>query len=238
MFLSKPMLGTQIDWSNPLNDPVLDLLFNEGHGNIVHDLSGWGNHGTLHGFDFPPTRTSGWNPGMDGACLAFDESDDYISVPNSPSLNPIGGITVDIVMKPNAWADWIWLVAKNSNMTADAGYHLARDNDLGALVFCVHGEKAQYVWSPTLGQQYRLTGVFSPNTILQLYVDGVPVGDNTGIPSSIDVCTNDLAIGKTMYYAASPYLNGSIARVRILPRAMSAFEVMQAQIDPYGVYLR
>ena len=38
MHLQKPMLGTQLDWSNPLNDGcVLHLAMNEAHGDHLND---------------------------------------------------------------------------------------------------------------------------------------------------------------------------------------------------------
>jgi len=50
---------TNIDYSN-LSETVLYLPMNEGEGAGVIDMSGKNNHGTLHNFSNPPTKTSGW----------------------------------------------------------------------------------------------------------------------------------------------------------------------------------
>ena len=40
MQLSKPMLGSQLDFSHPLNKGLVGFwLMNEGHGNKIQDLS-------------------------------------------------------------------------------------------------------------------------------------------------------------------------------------------------------
>ena len=46
----KPILGRQLDWSNPLTKGLVGCwLLNEGRGNIVQDMSGNGNTGTFQG---------------------------------------------------------------------------------------------------------------------------------------------------------------------------------------------
>ena len=235
MFLQKPMLGTQLDHSDSLNNPVLDLLFNEGHGKRVNDLSGWGNHGTLHGFDFPSTRTSGWNPGMDGVCLNFDGSDDYINCGNNPILNCPGSIAIDVVMKP-------------SNVTGNKGLVAKRDSNVKTpYTFFISDNKLRYTyygidetWYSTAYSSagittdwQRVTVSFNSATgLVQFYRNGIPFGSEiyASSPKSNDL---PVLIGNDPGYG---FFEGSIARARILPRSMSAFGVMQRQIDPYGVY--
>ena len=236
MFLSKPMLGTQIDWSNPLNDGlVLDLLMNEGHGDRVNDLSGYGNHGTLKNFVFPPTATSGWNPGMDAVALACDGSDDYINCGNNPSLNLAGAITIDVVMKPSSMTGNVGLVCKRDLNVETPYTFFITSNKLRYQYYGIdeawHTTACSYAGLTTDWQ--RVTVSFNPVTgLVQFYRNGVTFGSETY--TSSPKC-NDLPvlIGNEPGY---DFFKGSIARVRILPRCMSAFEVMQTQIDPYGMY--
>ena len=239
MFLSKPMLGTQIDWSNPLNDgAVLDLLMNEGHGDRVNDLSGYGNHGTLHGFDFPPTKTSGWNPGADGIALQFDGVDDYITCGNNPILDLTDAFTI--------LASVIYTGPGTANNTIFVGN--ADDGDVKN-DFYLSSNRLYYDNFPPLdgkvvsntdmstGVLHRI-GVTKNGSNITFYLDGHTDGGGTADVYSGDPTTNYL-IG-ARYYSSSPQkvFHGSIARLRILPRAMSEFEVMQTQTDPYGVYLQ
>ena len=82
----KPLLGTPLDLSNPINRGLVGFwLFNEAGGMKAYDLSGKGNHGALTNFAFPSTSTSGWNPGRAGIGLSFDGVDDYISFASIPT---------------------------------------------------------------------------------------------------------------------------------------------------------
>lgn len=83
----KPFRGTQIDKTHPINrGSKCHLLFNEGDGKKVFDLSGNGNHGTIHNMAFPPTAASGWNAGRRGVSLKFDGSNDYVNCGDSTNL--------------------------------------------------------------------------------------------------------------------------------------------------------
>ena len=238
MFLQKPMLGTQLDWSNPLNDDVvLDLLMNEGHGDRVNDLSGWGNHGTLHGFDFPPTRASGWNPGMDGIALAFDGLDDYIKVPDSGSLHITKAITVDVLMyvsvaqtgkaiiQKGALGTYDWMLYLSGGTTPNIDFYVQDDS---------YGTAISGWVNISFNSLTRATGVFD-NGKLYLYVNGILMSHTDTSLTNVRVTSNDINIGR---WKTDGFVNALIARARILPRAMSPFEVMQTQINPYGVYLR
>ena len=242
MFLQKPMLGTQIDRSDSLNNPVLDhpvldLLMNEGHGDRVNDLSGWGNHGTLYGFDFPPTRTSGWNPGLDGVALTFDGTDDNINCGAAASLDLLGAFTIDILvyLLDNYQ---IPIITKFSGST-DTGYGLATGSDDKMLFLIMNGgwaEKQQVVGSVApLNTWVRYTATADGEYMI-LYKNGVEVGRTAQTYNPISTST-DLKIGGGGIWS-DHYLNGGVSTSRILPRAMSEFEIMQTQIDPYGVYLQ
>ena len=235
MFLQKPMLGTQIDRSDSLNDPVLDLLFNEGHGNIVHDLSGWGNHGTLHGFDFPPTRTSGWGLGVDGVALNFDGVDDYIDCGNGPSLRSalsynFGiGLCVKPFSAPDNMSELVWKYPPGFLLR----FNSKRKVNLYTVDVNTNPENHFSTKKLPLNEwTYLFVNRNYDNERVEFYFNGkkdVFVTDSTG----------DLTNMNTLYITRAynfQYFDGAIARARILPRAMSAFEVMQRQIDPYGVY--
>ena len=237
MFLQKPMLGTQLDRSDSLNNPVLDLLMNEGHGDKVYDLSGYGNHGTLHGFDFPPTRTSGWNPGRDGVALTFDGSDDYISIPYSDSLNITGDLTIDLSFYfKTDWGvgdRWMSLVDKAWGDDPRGSYSLFFRGSTGDLRLSRSSKtivSAKTSWS---AGWYRLIATSNAYATI-LYINGVLDASTVGGSDTGNL--NDVNIGRSINN--THYTIGSIARVRILSRAMSSLEVMQTQIDPYGVYLR
>ena len=242
MFLQKPMLGTQLDHSDSLNNPVLDLLMNEGHGDIVHDLSGHGNHGTLHGFAFPPTRTSGWNPGLDGVALTFDGVDDYIDCGNGKRLNMSTDPFTLLARIVSSSSTTQMIFSKRQSTPVTIGYAVyLRSN--GRVAGLMQNDAAITTSTDdgvvvADGKEHDVIVVFDRGGTDKIirYADGVQTGTQDDIADVGDITSDvNLLIGKKAY-VDSGYLTGSIARLRILPRAMSAFEVMQTQIDPYGVY--
>ena len=66
--------------------------FEEGSGPTVHDRSGRGNHGRIHGATW--VRCGG------GHALQFDGRDDFIDCGNDASLNPRGAVTVSAWIRP------------------------------------------------------------------------------------------------------------------------------------------
>ena len=61
------------------SDAVLILHFDEGSGTIAKDESGHGNDGTIYG--------ATWTTGVSGKALEFDGVDDYVEIPDNPSLD-------------------------------------------------------------------------------------------------------------------------------------------------------
>ena len=99
-WLQKPPLGVQINRAHPLARGLIGCwLFNEGGGDKVYDLSGYCNHGTLNGFAFPATTTSGWNPGRDGIGLTFDGTNDYVDCADGDFPIGTASRTVEIWIK-------------------------------------------------------------------------------------------------------------------------------------------
>jgi hypothetical protein len=83
----KPPLGIRPDWSNPITKGLVGCwLMNEGGGNLVNDLSGNGNRGTI--------TNALWAPGKFGSCLSFDGTGDYVNLGNK-IFTPGGAVTTN-----------------------------------------------------------------------------------------------------------------------------------------------
>lgn len=93
-------------WLSPslayAGDPTLVgwWKLDEGAGTVVHDLSDYGNHGTLQG-------APQWTVGMLDGALEFDGAADSVEIPHSPSLSITEAITVAAwtFMAPDAGGD-------------------------------------------------------------------------------------------------------------------------------------
>jgi hypothetical protein len=66
--------------TQPPPGPVAAWDFNEGSGTITSDVSGNGNTATL-------VNGPSWVPGKHGNAVSLDGVNDYLSAPNSPSLD-------------------------------------------------------------------------------------------------------------------------------------------------------
>src|SRR5215218_11433284 len=73
---------------------VAGWSFNESLGTTINDVSGNGNTATSHG---DPT----WTAGRYGGGLRFDGANDYLTAPNSPTLNISGNaMTLSMWINP------------------------------------------------------------------------------------------------------------------------------------------
>ncbi|MBU1097409.1 MAG: T9SS type A sorting domain-containing protein [Bacteroidetes bacterium] len=69
------------------------LPLDEGRDTVAYDVSGYANHGSIAN---QPT----WVGGKYGNALRFDGIDDYVEIPNSPSLNiDTNGVSISIFVK-------------------------------------------------------------------------------------------------------------------------------------------
>ena len=195
-----------LDAANPKSYP--------GSGTTWTDLSGNGNNGTL-------VNGVGYNSSNLGS-LVFDGSNDYVSVANSNSLNPL----------TNTLICW---VKSNTSTWNDYGFLMSKRD-----VFVMHPN----ISSTTVNYYYRLNNAWVSQQItvsnitvwnmyacswdgtnINAYLNGALInsGVKTGPLNTAD--TGVLQIGKDDTY--SRYLNGNIAQASIYNRALSATEIAQ-----------
>lgn len=230
VWTTKPPLGTQLDWANPLNNGLVGFwVFNEGMGDKVNDLSGNANTGTLTNMAFPSTTTSGWNPGRLGPAIAFDGVNDYIDAGSRNSLNLISEFTLEAWVKKQSQLGYRILVAKGYWVYM-LGYYVNDNfivyvNNADSLSSAV-GSAKNNEWQHIVWTHSAASDKVYINSILNVTGD---LPDPASDPSSA------LTIGGD---PASLYsFDGSIDEVRIWNRALSASEIMELYINPYGMFL-
>jgi len=176
----------------------------EGRGQVVHDISGNGNHGRLGSSRSTDGRDADWVTGLFGvgSALRFD-GNDYISIPDDPSLHQ-QRLTVEVwARRDGSPGLWKYLVAKGGDGCAAASYGLYSSIN-GGIAFYVYDGKRWFrspqgspaVWD---GKWHHLAGTYDGSTV-RLFVDGREVG--TGTPFS----------GKIKY--EQPYGEGAIGAYR------------------------
>jgi len=183
-----------------------------------------------------------------GKALYHDGIDDYVSIPDDPSLDITNEITVEALVKPsfNAYGDrgivgniyWNgeqfvggyglfgWSVEGSDDhywyakVSNQAGNNLSAYKDSNLLLL--------HIW-----QHVVMT---YDNNFLRLYLNGEQIADSSGSgylepPSN----NNPTVIARHPY--SSYYFNGTIALVRIYERALSAAEVLYNKEHPYNPIL-
>lgn len=199
-----------------------------GGGRIAEDVSGNGNPGTLYNFAFPPTATSGWNPGKDGPALAF-VTDDYIDV-GDIDLSGRDTITLEAVIKLNVTDADQKFISKEEGGVQYPEYVLDFTDDGNKARFGISTSNGAEGWASVssdsalvAGTQYHIFGVYN-GTDLRIYINGELDCTPTVKSGNLYDCTVDTYLGKAP--ADREHLNGFISKVGIYVRACTPAQVM------------
>jgi len=191
--------------------------FDEGAGDVLHDRSGHGNHGRIHG--------ATWVASGRGYALSFDGENDYVDCGNPPILDITGPITLQA---------WVHPVAVNRGEPGIAGkffesYALTYYGNAYWYISSggnnVNGPMKMNTWT-------HLAGTFD-GTTLRMYVNGEEVQTNPSKFKDVkhgknfligcivgDPSSGDEALRNTAFFP------GLIDGVRVHHRALSSAEVL------------
>ena len=207
------------------------------------DASGNGNNGVVHGAQLE--NRFGDRFGNTNATYYFNETDSYISIPDSPSLNPPTAISVSawikmdsnyVPAKANAGIVTKW--GADSSMTGqwELGETLSGtplQPGFSALVMFgasapQTGLRTDYVTPWSGGEWHNLLMTYDGTTLI-LFQDGKVVSIQVGGGGSLAVYAQAVEIGRTVHGAngSDSYFSGYIDDVRIYSRALSTNEVQQ-----------
>ena len=186
-------------------------------GTTVADVSGNANNGTMVNNPAPAA-------GVLGQALSFNGTNQYVTLPNNPSLNITGPVTL---------AAWIKTTTTGADTIIDR-YNPSLPNPGYGLIINVPAVGQYGYWSGThlswVGSsstdvndgKWHLIVASEAGGIVSFYKDGNPDGtQTTADPNSY------AGVGYLASNGASAYFPGSIDDVRIYNRALSAAEVQQ-----------
>ncbi len=216
-------------WQNGSTDPVmyLDMSTIQTSG-FLRDMSGHGNTAALHG----PTSASG----IAGQARSFDGSTNYMSVPDSQSLEP-STFTVSFWIKPTSWPTTSGLhtrvIAKdiyNGTGGVYRGWIVLWDpvlstSTVGKLYLAAFSTASQESDSPrvSLVKNVWQQVTFSfDGTHLHGYLNGTEVAPAGTMTGTYGPSNHTLVIGKG---DNSGFFNGSLDELRIYNRALSPEEI-------------
>ena len=220
--LDQTFTATYTAITNPLpSGLVAGWSFDEASGTSAADSSGNGNTATLiNGV----THTAG----SSGGGLRFDGANDYIAVPNSPSLDISGtGLTLTMWINPTAAGGDSVVLGKFWNTTMTAPYYQYGLELVGGTTPNFQVGTTSGVLSASMGsalalnQWSHLALVFNGSQV-QYFVNGVLL-TTAPLPATITARGNSLQVGADNNI--SQFFNGSLDEVRIYNRALTAQEV-------------
>jgi hypothetical protein len=139
---------------------VATYRFVEGEGTVVTDGSGRGNTGTLGGGVAWTTQ------GRVALGLRFDGSG-YVTIPDAPSVNPTGGLSVAAWVKADYWNGGSRIISKGR---ADDQYNLFNAGGMLNFRLTLVGQIATPV--PSAGAWHHVAATYD-NATMRIYVDGV-----------------------------------------------------------------
>jgi hypothetical protein len=191
--------------------------FDEGSGTVAIDSSGNGNNGTIYG-------TANWVSGRYGDALSFDGATNYVAVPDSPSLEITGAITLEAWVETNN-------VGKQAVITKSGGYllYVGAGGD-GKVYAYLYGTTSAWLGGTTNvadGLWHLIALTYDPNggtNNFKLYVDGALEAQYT-VTGSISSTSNRVGIGDRPDVGFRDFFNGTIDEPRIYNLALSASEI-------------
>ncbi len=212
--------------------------FDETTGQTAADSSGNGNSGTLVNMPFDDSE---WVPGRINRALSFNadnSGDDYVSVPDAPSINFAANPVFSIaawVRGPSTQPNGAGIVAKGTgaggeqfaldahiDQVATPAYRFYARNNAGTVVNCTTPVALNGRWQHVVAVFDGAAGV------IQCYVNGQLVSSLAG-PTSLLSNTHELSIGNRQS-GTGPYnfpFTGAIDDVRLYNHALNSNDVQQ-----------
>jgi hypothetical protein len=192
-------------------------------GANVADASGHGNLGVISGATPVPA-------GRIGTALSFDGVDDWVTVPDTPSLDLTSGLTVEAWVRPTRVSGWRTVVAKERAGGIVYSLHASEGSRPVGQVYVDREWNAPGEAALPLDTWSHLAVTFDGVT-LRLYVNGVPSGSVsvTGVPVP---SAGPLRIGGNGIWGE--WFQGLIDEVRVYDRPLSSLEILRDLETPIG----
>ncbi|MEJ2704619.1 MAG: LamG domain-containing protein [Sedimentisphaerales bacterium] len=193
--------------------------FDEGAGTKAYDSSPQGNDGTLNG---SPEWTEGQ---LDGA-LRFNGSSDYVEVPDSPSLNITGAITIAAwtYMDPAASGEMA-IVSKGGWAANDLPYELTEE--AGGVIFWQFyndaGRDSCSPDSPSVDEWHHIAATYD-GVIFKCYIDA-ELGEQWEYAGEMPINTASVTIGRRS--RGGTFYNGLLDEEMLFNHALTEDEIPQ-----------
>jgi hypothetical protein len=205
---------------------VAAYSFDAGSGTSVADLSGHGNVGAIAN----ATWAAG---GHSGSALSFNGTNAWVTVADSPSLDPHGSMTLEAWVKPTRAGAWATALIKEA-APDNLAYGLYASSDTGqpsGNVLVDRTTTDTYIRGTTTTPPNvwtHLAATYDGST-LRVYVNGA-LQASTPISGPIQASSGALRIGGNAIW--SEWYAGLIDDVRVYSRSLSDAEIQADMTTP------
>tara|TARA_R110000803_G_scaffold197881_1_gene261514 strand:- start:906 stop:1619 length:714 start_codon:yes stop_codon:yes gene_type:complete len=197
-----------------------------GSGNAWYDLSGNGNHGVLSGASVQDAGTAAQG-------IAFDGSDDKVTIPADSTLRPTTALTMEAWVYLNSYAaSWYTVMQAPQSNSAhstpyfDWGLYI---HSTGGLHARIDGESDNLSAGTTTKVQtatWTQVAITWTGGTNEYYIQGQPVQTKSITTTSITYDNNtDVLLG--INAGNTEDLNGNLTAVRLYSKALTASEILQ-----------
>jgi hypothetical protein len=196
-------------------DAVLILHFDEGSGTVVHDSSGNGYDGTIHGAQ--------WVDGISGKALSFNGQSNYIDL-GSPDLSISQG-TIEAWIYPRSvrCCEQIFSI-RDSSLKNNLQFYLSTGSTVN-YYSAVNGERKIGLSSDISANNWYHVVVTQDGAACKLYVNGQLKATSPDGEWFDDVIGgNEFAVGR-LNYMSNYYFDGIIDEFSIYPKALTFDEI-------------
>ena len=190
--------------------------FEETAGTTTTDSSGTGNTGTITG----ATRSA---TGKFGRSLSFTANSQYVSVPDSSSLDLTTAFSLEAWVQPTLVSNWRTVLLKEQAGDLVYGLYASSDNSRPSAVAFTGGIGRELKGTANLAANAwtHLATTWDGST-LRLYVNGTQVS-TMALTGTLPVSAGPLKIGGNAVWGE--WYRGLIDEVRVYRRALSGAEV-------------
>jgi Concanavalin A-like lectin/glucanases superfamily/Domain of unknown function (DUF1929)/Bacterial Ig domain len=203
----------------PPSGLVAAYSFNETSGSLAADASSQRNTGTVSG--------AAWTAsGRNGGALSFDGVNDWVTVPDSNSLDLSRTMTLEAWVRPSLVTNWRTVIIKEKLSGLAYALYASTDTNkpnVEAAPATLYGP------SSLTANTWAHLAATSDGSTLRLYVNGSQVASKAS-STLLSATTGPLRIGGNAIWGE--FFGGLIDDVRLYNRALSAAEVQADRDTP------